>query len=502
MSESSMQELLTRLAGRGSDQSGSDSWAAVAATVPDYDKAKSAAAAQVERERQEKLNQLLGRIAKLSGGKQPESEATDNGAAAPDEFYPIEPTSFAAAKLAESEVESLILKFLLAQGDANGHEIADQVKLPFVLIEELLRQIKQDQLVVHRGAAPMNDYQFQLTDLGRERPRRYSEHCTYFGSAPVHLSNYLPSVAAQSLTNQHPTVDALRHAFEDLLISPRMMARLGPAINSGRGLFLFGAAGNGKTSIAERVTHSFRQFLWILRSICVDGEIIRLYDPSAHEEAPLDGPAGLIDQRKIDKRWIRIRRPTIVAGGELTMDNLEVTMNTANGISEAPLQLKSNCGTLVIDDFGRQRMSTDELLNRWIVPLEKRYDYLNLASGKKIQVPFDQLIIFSTNLEPRDLVDEAFLRRVPYKIEVIDPTEDEFCSLFQMMCPKLGFEYRDEPIQYLLEKHYRQVKRPMRCCQPRDLLLQVRNFCLFHNFPLELTNEYFDFAVENYFAVM
>src|SRR5262245_48683808 len=277
MSESSMQELLTRLAGRGSDQSGSDSWAAVAATVPDYDKAKSAAAAQVERERQEKLNQLLGRIAKLSGGKQPESEATDNGAAAPDEFYPIEPTSFAAAKLAESEVESLILKFLLAQGDANGHETADQVKLPFVLIEELLRQMKQDQLVVHRGAAPMNDYQFQLTDLGRERARRFAEHCTYFGAAPVFLNDYIESVKEQSITKQRPTVEDLQRAFEDLLINPRMMARLGPAINSGRGLFLFGAPGNGKTSIAERVTKAFGQFIWIPRAVGVDGEIIRLF---------------------------------------------------------------------------------------------------------------------------------------------------------------------------------------------------------------------------------
>jgi hypothetical protein len=192
---------------------------------------------------------------------------------------------------------------------------------------------------------------------------------------------------------------------------------LGPAINSGRGLFLYGAPGNGKTSIAERVTRAFGQYLWIPRAIGVDGEIIRMFDPSNHEETPQENTNNLIDNRKIDKRWIRIRRPTIVVGGELTMDNLEVALNTSTGISEAPMQLKSNCGTLVIDDFGRQKMSTDELLNRWIVPLEKRYDYLNLASGKKIQVPFDQLIIFSTNLEPKDLVDDAFL-----PLAVADPT--------------------------------------------------------------------------------
>jgi hypothetical protein len=166
------------------------------------------------------------------------------------------------------------------------------------------------------------------------------------------------------------------------------------------------------------------------------------------------------------------------------------------------MQMKSNCGTLVIDDFGRQKMRTDELLNRWIVPLEKRFDYLNLANGKKIQVPFDQLIIFSTNLEPKDLVDDAFLRRIPYKIEVPNPSEDEFRELFKIMCPIMGFEYDQGPIDYLIERYYRQTGRPFRCCQPRDLLLQVRNFCLYTNRPLALSNEFFDFATENYFAVM
>ncbi len=505
MADSTMQELLSRLAGRGGENAATESWAAVEATTPDYDRVKSDAVAQVERERQEKLDQLLGRIARLTGQGSADEATAPSATPSPgdsNDFFPEEPVSFRAAGLAESEVESLILKFLLARGDATGREVSDQIKLPFVLIEELLRQMKQEQLVVHRGAAAMNDYQFQLTDLGRERARRYSEHCTYFGAAPVYLPDYIASVEAQSITKQHPTFDHLHHAFDDLLINPKMMARLGPAINSGRGLFLYGAPGNGKTSIAERMTKAFGQYLWIPRAIGVDGEIIRMYDPSNHEEAPLENIGGLIDNRKIDKRWIRIRRPTIVVGGELTMENLEVTLNTATGISEAPMQLKSNCGTLVIDDFGRQRMSTDELLNRWIVPLEKRYDFLNLASGKKIQVPFDQLIIFSTNLEPKDLVDDAFLRRIPYKIEVVDPTEAEFRSLFEMMCPKLGFEYRAEPIDYVIQRHYRKLQRPFRCCQPRDLLLQVRNFCLFHNLPLELTNEYFDFAVENYFAVM
>jgi hypothetical protein len=209
-----------------------------------------------------------------------------------------------------------------------------------------------------------------------------------------------------------------------------------------------------------------------------------------------------LNQQKIDHRWILVKRPTIVVGGELTMAELEITMNTAVGISEAPVQLKSNTGTLVIDDFGRQRMSTDELLNRWIVPLEKRYDFLNLSSGKKIQVPFDQLIVFSTNLEPRDLVDDAFLRRIPYKIEVPDPTEAEFRELFKMMAPMIGVTYDQASIDYLIATHYDAAERPFRCCQPRDLLSQIRNHCLYIGVEPEMTNEYFDYAVENYFAVM
>jgi SpoVK/Ycf46/Vps4 family AAA+-type ATPase len=281
-----------------------------------------------------------------------------------------------------------------------------------------------------------------------------------------------------------------------------MLARLGPAINSGRGMFLFGAAGNGKTSIAERVTRAFGQHIWIPRAIGIDGEIIRLYDPSNHEECPPDKGTGIWTNSKIDARWVRIRRPTIVVGGELTMEQLEVTENQSTGISEAPVQLKSNCGTLVIDDFGRQRMSIDQLLNRWIVPLEKRYDFLNLPNGKKIQVPFDQLIVFSTNLQPKDLCDDAFLRRIPYKIEVTDPSEFEFRRLFELMCQKLGFEFRQAALDYLVDRHYKETKRPFRCCQPRDLLMQVRNMCYFEKRQPELLKEYLDYAVENYFAIM
>jgi hypothetical protein len=497
MTKSAEKNLLERLARGDHAEDGSDPWAAMAATQPDHD-VPDHDEADEPGQSDEQLDAMLDRLNTMADSDEPTPVVDEKE----DDFIPIEPESFREADLTESEVESLTLKYLLSRGNGSGRSIAEQVKLPFVLVDELLRAIKNDQLVVHRGSAPMNDYEYQLTDMGRERARRYAVHCTYFGAAPVALSDYVKSVHAQSLCNQRPTAEDLRHAFEDLVLNKKMLDRLGPAINSGRGLFLYGSPGNGKTSIAERATAAFGKHIWIPRAIAVDGEIIRLYDPVNHVEAPLEANSGLIDQRRIDKRWVRIRRPTIVAGGELTMSALEITVNSTTGICEAPLQMKSNCGILVIDDFGRQRMSIDELLNRWIVPLEKRYDFLNMPNGKKINVPFDQLIIFSTNLEPRDLVDEAFLRRIPYKIEAIDPTEAEFRELFEIMAPKLGFTHRREPIDYLIETHFKKTGRPLRFCQPRDLLLQVRNYCVYYDHPLELTNEYFDKAVENYFAVM
>jgi len=503
--------LLAQLAGLGESGLGSVAMDTLVATEP-----------QPEPESQHQpssgqpdatLDNLVNRIRSLTAGTSSAPSAATPGPAVAStadasgpspsgNFVPQEPHSFRAAGLNDSLVESLALKYLLAQGDSTGREVADQLKLPFILLEELLRGLKNDQLVGYRAGAPMNDFLYQLTDLGRERAKRYWSHCTYFGSAPVSLQDYIASVNAQSLATQPTTAEHLQRAFSDLVLSQRMLDRLGPAVNSGRGLFLFGAAGNGKTSIAERVTLAFGQEIWIPRAIGIDGEILRVFDPACHDELPLDACEGLYETRKIDHRWVRIRRPTLIVGGELTMSALEVMMNTSTGICESPLQLKSNCGTLVIDDFGRQRMRIEELLNRWIVPLERRYDFLNMPNGKKIQVPFNQLIIFSTNLEPRDLVDEAFLRRIPYKIEVLDPSREEFTGLFLSLAKKMGFPERPEAVTHLMLRHYLPKNRPLRYCQPRDILLQIRNYCSYKNCPLDITDDYIDMAVENYFAVM
>ncbi len=269
-------------------------------------------------------------------------------------------------------------------------------------------------------------------------------------------------------------------------------------MNSGAGLFLYGEPGNGKSTLAKRITNCFGQLIWIPHAIIEDNQIIKLYDPSLHS-VESDSTASL-EGLSYDHRWLKIRRPTVVVGGELTMDGLEIRHDAQSNISEAPLQMKSNCGCFLIDDFGRQRIEPRELLNRWIVPLESRFDFLTLSTGKKIQVPFEQLIIFSTNLEPSDLVDEAFLRRIPYKIHVKDPDEAEFHLLFEIYARSFRCEYRPDVVDHLLQHHYQAAGRPLRRCHPRDLLTQIRNYCVYNDLPIEMCDDYFDRVVKNYFA--
>lgn len=417
-------------------------------------------------------------------------------------WRPEEPSDIVSAGVNETILEAIVYRYLLNIGEAEGRKIAGQVSLPFLMIEPLLTRLKMEQNVAYKNATATNDYVYILTETGRAIARNHLSDSTYYGACPVPLTEYIASVKLQTIEGQHPKKKDLLAAFSDLLINPKMLDKLGPAVASGRGMFLFGFPGNGKTSIAERVTGAFGKYVWIPRAVDIDGDVLRVFDPMCHTLAEPESGTGLLNIAGYDKRWVRVERPTIIAGGELTMDMLEVQCNSESNISESPLQLKSNCGTLVIDDFGRQKMRVDELLNRWIVPLEKRYDFLNMASGKKIQVPFDQLVVFSTNLEPKDLVDDAFLRRIPYKIEAENPPEADFRKLFEIMCKITKVPYKADCVDYLIETHYKPVDRPMRMCQPRDLLLQVKNYCLYNDIAVELKNEYLDFACDNYFSVM
>ncbi|WP_437194039.1 AAA family ATPase [Planctomicrobium sp. SH527] len=413
-------------------------------------------------------------------------------------FMPTAPETLPQAGLHPREVSDLLLKTLAVRGIESGYNISKAIGLRFPLVERVLRQLKIDRLVSYRNSAAGGDYLYELTEHGRERAVSLSQICAYLGTAPVSLSHYIASVQAQAPGRQKPTLAAIREAFRDLLMEEDLISGLGQAIHSGRGMFLYGPAGNGKTSIAERVTKSFGDTIWIPRSISSHGEIIRLFDPNRHKPVPTNGA----DHELMDGRWIQIERPTIVAGGELRMENLEINYIRTTGVGEAPLQMKANCGTLLIDDFGRQRMRIDELLNRWIVPLEHRYDYLHLESGRSIQVPFEELLVFSTNLQPRDLVDEAFLRRIPYKIEVKNPSEATFRRLFKSEAAQRQVSCPEEMIDYLVDTHYRQNNRSFRNCHPRDLLRQIENRCSLHEMDFSVTREALDEAVSIYFSIM
>lgn len=461
---------------------------------------RPASGAPADPDAEERLDAVLNRVNRVLLGEAAEELLADEGTlrtGSDGTFMPAAPRTLQETGLLEGEVSALIVKLLLHMGAISGGKVAGHIGLTFAVVSVLLKQMKDDQLVAYKGAAAAGDYVYELTQKGRERAVSYSAASTYFGAAPVPLQQYIDSVSAQSLKRRQPSFKEIREAFSDIDLEESLLERIGQAIHSGRGMFLFGSPGNGKTSIGERVTKSFGDHIWIPRAITASGDIIRLYDPNSHHI--LEPGVG---STSYDQRWVKIRRPTVVVGGELQMENLEVRYISNTGVGESPVQLKSNCGTLLIDDFGRQRMSTDELLNRWIVPLEQHHDFLQLASGRVVKVPFDQLIIFSTNLEPSDLVDDAFLRRIPYKIEVRDPTVEQFVKVFLSSARGMGFECAPEQIEYLLNNYYLPIKRPMRFCQPRDLIRQIENRCTLLELPRVVTHEALDAAVENYFSIM
>ena len=416
-------------------------------------------------------------------------------------FHPAEPRSIEETGLSASLIDALILKYLMLVGSSTGRTLSDTICLPFVLIEPLLQSLRQRQLLVYSGNTSLNDYMYTLTDQGRARAKSYMDACAYVGPAPVPLPDYINSVEAQTIRAEAPKRKQLEKAFADITVEPDLFETLGPAVNSGAGLFLYGAPGNGKTTLAKRITACYGSEIWIPQALTEDGQFIKLFDAAFHE--PINKKStSLLKGADYDQRWIKIRRPTVIVGGELTLDSLEIRHDHHNNVSEAPLQLKSNCGCLLIDDFGRQRVSPTDLLNRWIVPLENRIDYLTLATGKKITVPFEQLIIFSTNLEPSQLADDAFLRRIPYKIECRDPSPTEFHKLFRAMAKSFRCDYKPEAVDYLVAKHYEPLKRPLRRCQPRDLLSQVANYCSYNELPMEMRPEYFDRVAPGYFTVV
>lgn len=409
-------------------------------------------------------------------------------------FWPQMPKSLEETGLRRTQVEALVLKYLLNVAVATGRDISRQIALPFRIIERQLYEMKDAQLVALKSGSALADYNYELTPFGVERARRHLSQGTYFGAAPVTLEQYEASVAAQSIRRQPLTMDSVRGAYHDMIVSETLLNTIGEALNMGRGIFLHGNAGNGKSSLAERISRAYSEAIWIPRAISVGGEVVRLFDSIQHQVLPdLDDPNDA--DSAYDRRWVRVRRPTIVVGGELGLESFDVVTNPVTGISEAPLQLKANAGTLVIDDFGRNRFRPEELLNRLVVPMERGCDSLHLESGRTFRVPFDCLMVFSSNLEPEDLVDEAFLRRIPFKIDIQDPSETEFSAVFTSEAHRLGLKFDPRDIEYLLEKHYRATGAPLRFCHPRDLLNMVANACAFHKRASVATRQMLDEAV-------
>ncbi|MEM0951673.1 MAG: AAA family ATPase [Cyanobacteria bacterium P01_H01_bin.74] len=416
-------------------------------------------------------------------------------------FVPVVPREFAALNVDNVIVEDIIFKTLLAQGALTGRELAKKTGLNFPIIESLLADLKTRLFVAHQSNSGVGDFIYRLTDLGHEKAIAARDISAYTGTIPVSFNDYLEAMKQQSIRNEKPNRAMLEKAFDGLIFDETLFDTIGPAVNSGRGLFLFGEPGNGKTTIAERLSQCFRGSIFIPKALWVEGQILQLYDPQNHEPVHKNNEKEpLISQ--YDPRWIEIKRPAVMVGGELTLEALEVNYNSILRVSEAPLQMKANGGIFLIDDFGRQRMSHVDLLNRWIVPLEKQIDFLTLPNGQKIAVPFDELIIFSTNLDPNSLVDDAFLRRIPYKINVKDPSEGQFVAIFKLLCSKFNIDYQPDVVEYLLEQYYRN-QRPFRGCQPRDILLQVINSADYmgESQP-KLTCAVIDMACRNYFAAM
>ena len=295
-------------------------------------------------------------------------------------------------------------------------------------------------------------------------------------------------------------MDDMRRAFSDLTLSSRVLGQLGQALMSGRSLFLYGPPGNGKTSVAERMLGALNgddRTIWIPRALCVNSEIIRVFDPQVHHEVPVD--AQIAATLPIDRRWIRVVRPVVIVGGELMLENLELTRNCVTGITEAPIQLKANCGSLVIDDFGRQKVSPIALLNRMIVPLERGVDYLSMPGGRTISIPFDAQMVFSTNLHPHELCDEAFLRRLKYKVEFPGPTPQQFGDLLVRRAERAGFEVAQDLASHAL-KRLAELNQPLRYSHADDLVSQAIDYCRFMRQPMSMTAKVVDIAIHNHFA--
>lgn len=409
-------------------------------------------------------------------------------------FEPRAAQSLKEIGLTSSMVDDLLLKRLFMGGPQTAGALSDKLCLPFLVVSHNLSELRRLHFTHVTGSAGIGErnYIYVLTEEGESRSRSAFDRNMYDGPAPVPLDDYITSVKLQSVRDVVITRHAVENAFHDLVLFPDLINEIGPAINAGQSLFFYGAAGNGKTALATRITRAMGDDVFVPYSIEVEGNIIEFYDPVSHV-------ATAEQDETLDPRWVQIKRPTVVVGGELKMDSLDLSYHPTRKTYEAPFQLKANTGMFLIDDFGRQQMSPAQLLNRWIVPLELRVDFLRLQSGRKLEVPFDQLLIFSSNLDPATLVDEAFLRRIKYKVQARDPNREMFRQIFQMACKTYSVPFDDSGFEYLMEEHYVKTGRSMRGVHPRDLLDQLVSLSRYIEEPPRMTPDLLDAVVNTYF---
>jgi hypothetical protein len=418
---------------------------------------------------------------------------------------PPVPRTLAGTGLDSNFLLNCLLRTMYVSALQTIPEISEQMKLNRILVEELLTSAKKDALVEIRGASEKNYniMRYALTNAGREWASEALRRCEYIGPLPVPLDIYQIQVQKQTITNEIIGVEKLKRAMSHLVLSEDIVRRLGPASNSGRAILIYGAAGNGKTSIAEALVSAFEQPVYIPYAIEADGQIIKIFDPAVHVAFSADGDDDngkhpmFLPHQEYDPRWVRCRRPYVITGGELTLEMLDLDFDPHSKYYEAPLQMKAIGGIFVIDDFGRQRVRPHELLNRWIFPLERKLDYLTLHTGKKFSILFDQLVIFATNFPPEELMDPAQLRRVHYKLKINPPTADEYKEIFQRICGSYGLEFSEEIIAYLFNSFYLKHKIPFAGFHPKFIAEHVIAACNYMGTEPRITRQLLSDSLEN-----
>ena len=424
--------------------------------------------------------------------------------AAPVVKHPLAPVTLREAGLQADLVMQLALKTLHFSGELTGSELARRLGLNYSVIDPIVEALCAQRHCEIVGGAMIgrSSYKYRISDAGRARAALFLESNHYVGRAPVPLEHYRRYMHAfQQARPARATREQVRQAFAHLVIGERVLDQLGPAINAGHSMFVYGPPGNGKTVISQAIRRLLEGEIAIPHALEIQGHIVRLFDPVNHEPITTDAPAeGLDAGDQLDQRWVVCRRPMVMVGGELTLASLELSFNPGAGFYGAPVQTVANGGVLVIDDFGRQSCSPRDLLNRWIVPLESRVDFLTLQSGQKFDLPFMVLVVFATNIKPADLVDEAFLRRIHYKIFAESPTLPEFMQIFQNACAERKVPFARDAVEHMLQSYYRPRRVQLRGCQPRDLVDQVLSLADYLGRPRTLTPELLDAACASYFV--